>query len=154
MKSILSRKRSAKRRGSAMVEFAIMSPLFLMLLGGTMDFARLFHQSMQLNNAARAGAQFALGKDSNMYNITGIQQAAIAAQPNLPGMGVVAQVICKLPPADATTQGDGATVPCTTSGYTRRYLQITASKNYNLMSSYLALPTEFPLKGKAMVRLQ
>jgi len=147
--------RAARRRGSAITEFAIMSPLFLMLLGGTMDFSRLFSQSMMLHNAARAGAQFALGKDSNMYDMAGIQQAAVASQPNMAGMTATAALVCKLPPADASEQGDGATIACgSVSGYVRQYLEITTSKNYELLSSYLSLPTNFPLKGKAVVRLQ
>jgi Flp pilus assembly protein TadG len=144
-----------RRRGTAITEFAVMSPLFLMLLGGTMDFSRLFSQSMALHNAARAGAQYAIGKDSNMYDLQGIQNAAIASQPNMTGITAQASIVCKLPPDDATTQGDGATVTCgTVSGYVRQYLQITTTKNYELFSTYLALPTNFTLKGSAVVRLQ
>jgi Flp pilus assembly protein TadG len=149
------RGRQQRRRGSAITEFAVMSPLFLMLLGGTMDFSRLFSQSMMLYNAARAGAQHALGKDSNMYDMAGIQNAALASQPNVSGMTAVATLVCRLPPTDASTEGDGATVTCgATSGYVRQYLQITTSKNYSLFSSYLSLPTNFAMKGQAMVRLQ
>lgn len=149
------RGRNQRRRGSAITEFAVMSPLFLMLLGGTMDFSRLFSQSMILHNAARAGAQYALGKDSNMYDITGIQQAAIASQPNITGMTATAVLVCRLAPSDAATESDGAAVACgSTSSYTRQYLEVTTAKNYELLSSYLALPKQLPLKAKAVVRLQ
>ena len=45
-------------RGNAAVEFALLMPILLLLLSGLIDFGRAFFTSMELENAARAGAQY------------------------------------------------------------------------------------------------
>jgi Flp pilus assembly protein TadG len=44
-------------RGAAAVEFALVLPLFLLLLLGTVDFARAFHIQLTLSDAAAQGAR-------------------------------------------------------------------------------------------------
>lgn len=48
-----------EERGSAMVEFALVITLFLMLLMGLIEFGRIFHALLTLENAARQGARVA-----------------------------------------------------------------------------------------------
>ena len=43
----------ARDRGASAVEMALVLPLLLLLLGGIIDFGRLFSASSQLNQAAR-----------------------------------------------------------------------------------------------------
>ena len=57
-------RRSARRlrrseRGAAMVEFAIVLPLFLLITWGVIDFGRLFFTSNSLANAVREGGRYA-----------------------------------------------------------------------------------------------
>lgn len=142
-----------------MVEFAVMSPLLLMLLGGAMDFSRVFYHGMGLNNAARAGVQYALTKPNQMYDYTGMQDAARQAQPDLTGMTVTASMYCTSTPshendADDDELSTAEVVPCPTSGYARQYIQVVTAQNYSLMSSYLLLPKDLNLKGKAVMRVQ
>ena len=128
----LSLPKQRRRRGSAMVEFAVMSPLLLMLLGGAMDFSRVFYHGMGLNNAARAGVQYALTKPNQMYDYTGMQDAARQAQPDLTGMTVTASMYCTSTPshendADDDELSTAEVVPCPTSGYARQYRARPAS---------------------------
>lgn len=52
--------RSRRReRGAAAVEFALLLPVLLMLIGGTIDFGRLYYTQIQLGNAARDGVRLA-----------------------------------------------------------------------------------------------
>ena len=44
--------------GQAVVEFALMLPLFLLLVLGVMDLSRMFYTKMILTNAAREGANY------------------------------------------------------------------------------------------------
>ena len=46
-------------RGQAVVEFALILPVFLLLLLIAVDFGRLFFTYIQLNNTAREGAAYA-----------------------------------------------------------------------------------------------
>jgi Flp pilus assembly protein TadG len=48
-----------RSRGQAVVEFALVLPVFLLLLLIAVDFGRLFFTYIQVNNAAREGAHYA-----------------------------------------------------------------------------------------------
>lgn len=55
--------RSMKKRredGQAMVEFALVLPIFLLILCGIIDFGWLFYNQLSLNNACREGARYAV----------------------------------------------------------------------------------------------
>ena len=47
-------------RGQSLVEFAIIAPLFFLLLLGVFDFGRLFLVQMTLQNAVRQAGRFAI----------------------------------------------------------------------------------------------
>lgn len=44
-------------RGQALVELALVLPLLILLLFGTMEFGRIFHSYLALANASREGAR-------------------------------------------------------------------------------------------------
>jgi hypothetical protein len=48
------------RRGQALVEFALVAPLFFLLLFAIIDFGRYVYYVQVLNNAAREGARYAI----------------------------------------------------------------------------------------------
>lgn len=50
--------RRRRRRGAAAVEFALVLPLMMTLLLGTVDFGRFAYTHIAVTNAARAGAAF------------------------------------------------------------------------------------------------
>jgi PKD repeat protein len=53
------------RRGQAMVEFALLLPLFALFLVITVDFGRLYFSYIQITNAAREAASFGAGQPTN-----------------------------------------------------------------------------------------
>jgi Flp pilus assembly protein TadG len=72
------RRRRLSERGAAAVEFALILPVLLVLVGGTIDFGRLFYTQIQLSNAARDGVRLAaLG--STTYSTTQIQARTVTA---------------------------------------------------------------------------
>ena len=52
-------RRRPRRRGVSAVEFALILPLLLTLVGGAVDFGRCFYTHIAVTNAARAGAESA-----------------------------------------------------------------------------------------------
>jgi len=63
MSAIPARKRCYRIKGrnlpsQALVEFALVLPLLLLLILGVMDFGRMFYIKMVLTNAAREGANY------------------------------------------------------------------------------------------------
>jgi hypothetical protein len=70
------RRRHASERGQGLVEFAMVVPLFMLLLLGLLEFGFVFDHTMTLNYAtregARSGAAFAAGNATTMPCSTSI----------------------------------------------------------------------------------
>lgn len=60
MKKRLFSKKNKREDGQAMVEFALILPIFLQILCGIIDFGWLFYNQLSLNNACREGARYAV----------------------------------------------------------------------------------------------
>jgi len=68
----LSRRARTSRgqHAQALVEFALILPVFLFLLVMAIDFGRLFYTYIQINNAAREGANFGQGAPTDTVGMT------------------------------------------------------------------------------------
>jgi Flp pilus assembly protein TadG len=55
-----SGRRSNRKRGQAMVEFALVIPIFMLVLSGILDFGFSLYSRMTVINAAREGARAAV----------------------------------------------------------------------------------------------
>ena len=57
------------QRGGALIEFAVILPILLLLVGGLMDFGILYYNKQVLTNASREGARagivYLVGSDNN-----------------------------------------------------------------------------------------
>jgi Flp pilus assembly protein TadG len=91
--------RSTSERGAAVVEFAIMLPLFLLVIGGVVDFGRAFFTQIQLTNAAREGARAAIVSTAPPADIQ-----ARAGVAGVPGMTTTINSACPGANASVTTQ--------------------------------------------------
>lgn len=88
-----------RERGASLVEFALVLPLFLVLVGGMVDFGRAFFTEVMLTNAAREGAR------SAMYSATAANTTAraIAAAGNNSALSVAVSSPCPTPPSATPT---------------------------------------------------
>lgn len=55
-----ARSQPSSKRGQTMVEFALTLPILLLLMFGVIEFARIFHAWITLQNAARTAARYAI----------------------------------------------------------------------------------------------
>jgi len=68
--------RRRRDRGQALVEAALVAPLFFMIFFGVIDLARVIWANDVVNNAAREGARFASVNAGDIANVTdGIPEA-------------------------------------------------------------------------------
>lgn len=62
--------RRRRDRGQALVEAALVAPLFFMIFFGVIDIARVIWANDVVNNAAREGARFASVNAGSIANVT------------------------------------------------------------------------------------
>lgn len=60
-----------RSRGQALVEFAFVAPIFLLILYSIIEFGRFVYTVQILNNAAREGARYAIVHGSQSLNPSG-----------------------------------------------------------------------------------
>ena len=114
-------------RGAAAVEFAILLPLLLMLVLGTVEFGRAYNAQITLTNAARDGVRvMAIANDP-----AGAKTAAKNA---------AASVSSTIPTSDVTLSTD----VCSTGA------QVTLTIKYNL-STITGIAGPFPMTGKGVM---
>src|SRR5262249_24992691 len=98
--------RQQRNRGQAIVEMAIALTLLLFLFVGTLDFARVYYTTLDVAHAAREGAQYGAQTNTTSSDIAGMQQAALDAAGDVPGVTASARQYCKC--------ASGTTVDCIT----------------------------------------
>ncbi len=82
-------------RGAAVIEFALLAPVLLLMVVAAIDFGTFIHQKMQLQSAARAGAQFAIQSDATVSDTAGILNAAqLASELDFTGVTTTTTQFC------------------------------------------------------------
>src|SRR5947207_13868631 len=81
-------------RGQALVEFALISPLWFLLFIGCPDFGRVFYSAMAITHAARAGTQYGAQNNNTSGDFDGMTQSALAAAGHLPPVTVTPDRYC------------------------------------------------------------
>ena len=141
--------------GAALVEFALIAPVLVTLLGGATDLGRVIALSLQVEDASRTAAQYVTRAPNDA---AGAQTAALAALSGTSGPNVVVgAMVCKCPPAGAAT--GGAVVSCTNITCATgiiQYVTVTASATFTPIfpaSNLLAFNTLTGVSDSVTVRL-
>ncbi len=97
-------------RGAAVIEFALLAPVLLLMVVAAIDFGTFIHQKMQLQSAARAGAQFAIQSDASISDTAGILNAAqIASELDFTGVAIETTQFCACSDGiESTPDGNGS----------------------------------------------
>ena len=70
-------------RGASAVEFALIMPLFVMLVFGIVAFGIIFAQKLALGNSARQAARYAVVQERTCHEITNEVRSAAAGTINM-----------------------------------------------------------------------
>lgn len=62
---------SKRTRGQALAEFALVAPIFFLILFSIIDFGRYVYYVQILNNASREGARYAIVHGANSFQSSG-----------------------------------------------------------------------------------
>jgi Flp pilus assembly protein TadG len=138
-----------RNRGSVLVEFALSTPLLLILLAGVLNYGFELVKATAVANAARIGAQFGSSSPSQTTNTSGIQSAAVNSAPNFSGLTVTSAQVCKC--------SNGSAVSCTGSCSTGKvliYVQVNVTASSSALFPYSGLPYTGNIAAEATMRVQ
>lgn len=140
-----------KRSGSAAVEAAIVLPVLLLLLTGLFDLGFAGWESMQVQSAADAGAEYAT---RNPWNVAQISNAVTSATA---GSGITANPapsqFCACP-TGGTLVNISCASKCPNGDTASLYALVSAQKTHFSVLHYPGLPQPMTLSGQAITRLQ
>lgn len=146
------------RRGVSAVEFALLAPVLIALPVPIVDLGLGLYTQMELQNAATAGAQYALQNPSlSTLTTAQIQAAAAAAVPSL-AMSTSASQVCGCP---GTGTGGGpavtfgsCTTNCSTGKLPGNYVTVTAQTTYVPLVPYPVMGSSVALTAQSVARIQ
>ena len=139
----------ARTAGSALVEFALVSPVLLLLLAGVLDYGRALRHATAVANAARVGAQYSSRTPANSMDTAGIRAAAVSSAPDLGGLTVTSTRSCQC--------SGGSAVSCTGScggSKMQIYVQVSVTGNVAAIFNYSGLPYPGNVAARATMRVQ
>jgi hypothetical protein len=118
-----------RRRGQALVEFALVAPIFCLILFSIIEAGRFIFFYEVLNNAAREGARYAIVHGENSFDPTG--------PPHDPSG---ADVIARVRQAAFGVLGSGVTVTPTWTTTNERGMTVTIHASYTYSSVIPLVP--------------
>ena len=151
-----ARNRGDGVRGVAAIEFAVIASVLVVMAIGTVDFGMGFYRKMQVQNAAQAGAQFAMLHEFNDSNLPKIENAVRSAT-SFSGIQLTAAPLR----FNGCPSGSGVTSPdldskCSDGTTAGTYVTVSAQGVYKTILPFplLGVPDSFTFTAKSTVRIQ
>lgn len=156
-------------RANIAIEFALLAPILIILLMNIMDFSRLIWARMEVDNAARMGAQAAFKSCStgtlpatancsalNTVVTTAIQATSLGTAVSLTSgypaenyyciSGTTLQQVSSPPPSNCSAYGNASVSP-------GDYIEVDVTYSYSPVFSGVTLASAQTMTGKAVERL-
>jgi Flp pilus assembly protein TadG len=137
--------RSNAQHGQSLVELALVTPLLLLLLVGTIEIGRFAYYSILVSNAARAGAQYGAQSLATAADNAGISTAAKNDAQNITGLTVTSTQLCGC--NGASLSGTCPASGCAAPGHGLVYVKVTAAGSFTSLFSYPGIPKTFNVTG-------
>lgn len=151
MESLKRLRRS--RAGGSMVEFALTTPVLLVMALGAGDLARIFVEAAVLTGASKAGVVYGFRTHQNSGDFEGMQAAATADSSEIQDVTAAADRVCDCPDAPGVWI-DCAETMCTDYGVPRVYVRTKSSKKLKHFTNYPGLASGTPIAGESLLRVQ
>ena len=126
-----------------MAEFALILPLLVGIVGGGIDFARVFEGSMTLQTAARNAAESAAFSATDLAQATATARAVVCTESqDLPGFvpGPGGQITTCTSPSVTVTYSRSETAPGANIKYPLVTVAVTTALDFDLLVPWPMLP--------------
>jgi TadE-like protein len=159
-------------RGSALVELAFVTPIFLTIITGTFELGRIAYYAIEVQSASRAGASYGSVNYGNAFSSNAtIQQAAKDDAPDIPNLVVNSPyTYCVCETVDTTTTPPTATfsgalactdptiIGCTAESSTSvqlpiDYIKVDTQATIDPLIHLPGLPLTYTLYGSTRLRV-
>lgn len=135
--------------GQALVELAVGLTICITLILGAAEFGRLAYASIEVSNAAHAGAAYGAQTHTSASDTSGMRTAATQDGPNVTGLSATASHFCFCSNGSASTC---AATDCASSRIIE-YVQVNTTGNVDPYFHVPGLPKTYTLTGKAVMRV-
>lgn len=138
-------RRPLRQRGATIVEFAIIAPVFVMLMIGVIELSMVYFANLTMQHAVREGARYAVTGQSNLDPNTANQQryAAVLQKIKDSSMGMYDKVS---PTVSVTNMSGGTSSGSGTFGSAGDIIVISLDCNWPMVTPMMAA---FFSNGKA-----
>src|SRR5579863_10421150 len=92
-----------RESGQSLLEFALVAPIVMLLMVGSIEIGRILYMTILVNNAARAGAQYGAQNLATAADENGMQNAALADGQNIAGLNANATHFCSCADGSSST---------------------------------------------------
>lgn len=139
------------RKGAAAIEFAVVAAMLLLLMVGAADYGMGFYRKMQVQNAAQAGAQYAMlrgfSPSSIMAAVTNATSFSEVTATPAPSQfcGCPTSIGVAIAACDST---------CAGGLVAGTYVTVSAQGTYNTLLSYPLIPDSFTFASNSTVRIR
>lgn len=139
-------------RGTSLIEFAIVAPVFILLLIGIIEIGRFTYFAILATHAARAGAQYAAQNLQTAADAStggsNTKNAALQDGQSLSQWTVSSSIIC-------TVSGVVTSCPASNTNSVSPnlvyYVQVQVSGTFNSLLKYPGIPHQVPVTGTAIM---
>lgn len=141
------------QRGQALVELALVIPLFFLLIIGAAEFGRLAYAAIEVANAARAGAAYGAQTHITASDSAGIKLASTQDAPNVSGVTATSSISC-ICSTGGTLTCTNALAACASPARIIEYVTVNSSATVGPLFNYPGLPHTFTLYGQSIMRVE
>ena len=151
--SLIDRMRTLRgdAAGVASIEFAIMVPALVVMTVCTVDLGMGIFRNMQVQNAAQAGAQYAMVHPFDANQIASVVSSATGLQGISASPAPVQYCGCATS-AGVSSVACGST--CPSGAIYGNYVQVSTQGTYTTVLPYPMIANSFTLTARANVRVQ
>jgi Flp pilus assembly protein TadG len=155
------RRHLPRDKGQAFVELALVLPVFTLMLVGIAEVGRLAYASIEVNNAARAGAAYAAQDNTTAADTTNIQLAATQDAPDLTSLSATPSYSCTCESNTGTMTAPGACTgistasgSCPSPSRIVVYVQVNTTAPVATLFHFPGIASSVTLRGQAIMRVQ
>jgi len=146
--------RSERQGGNAILEFALMSVVLILLSLGTVDFGRALYSGITAANAAGTAASYGAMDTIAAGDFEEMENRARLDSVNVLDMSADARQFCQCPDGTPVVCSNLANVQCSGYGAPRAYVVVEARQDFQPLRVFPGIPESTRVTGRTWMRVR